>query len=280
MEKYKNKYKILLKKLLYKSMEKFYDIIFINDYIVIIRGGGLMDKIAVISDIHGNIPALDAVLNDIKKRKIERIMCLGDIVGKGPSSCEAVDSIRKNCEVILKGNWDCLISERYESEKFDWHYRKLGIERINYLKNLPIYKEFYLSGKLIRLCHAAPWDVFYRVQSTSPIDEKIKLFKPVEGGDKADIIGYGDVHCAYVQSFKGKMIFNSGSVGNPLELTMPSYAIIEGNYNDRNIGGFSISVIRVEYDMQKAINDARESDMPDCEDYINELKTAKYRGLK
>ncbi len=54
-----------------------------------------MDKIAVISDIHGNLPALEAVLADIQQRDIHRIICLGDLVGKGPDSSKAIDIIKE-----------------------------------------------------------------------------------------------------------------------------------------------------------------------------------------
>ena len=53
-----------------------------------------MDRIALISDIHGNIPALKATLCDIKRRGIQRVFCLGDLVGKGPSSDQVVDICR------------------------------------------------------------------------------------------------------------------------------------------------------------------------------------------
>ena len=64
-----------------------------------------MDEIAFISDIHGNIPALEAVLSDIKNRNITRIICLGDIDGKGPASDIAVDMIKENCEVAVLTNY-------------------------------------------------------------------------------------------------------------------------------------------------------------------------------
>lgn len=55
--------------------------------------------------------------------------------------------------------------------------KKLGSKRIDYLRQLPMYTEFYMSGRLIRLCHAAPEDVFHRVQSTAPTEDKLKLLK-------------------------------------------------------------------------------------------------------
>lgn len=241
-----------------------------------------MDRIAIISDIHGNISALKEVLLDIKNRGIEKIMCLGDIAGKGPDSDLAVDIIKENCESVVKGNWDFLITEYKDSTVLDWHREKLGEKRLQYLKELPIYKEFYISGRLIRLCHAAPFDVFHRVAVIAPVEEKLELFLfPDENKKEADVIGYGDIHGAYVQNFKGKTIFNVGSVGNPLEgICQASYGIIEGNLDSEEIGSFSINLVRLPYDIEKAIAAAEKSNMPDLNEYINELKTAKYRGLK
>jgi protein phosphatase len=136
-----------------------------------------VERIAFISDIHGNIPALEAVLSDIKSKGINRIICLGDLVGKGPSSELAVDMIKENCETVLKGNWDYLISEVYDSYFLRWHRSKLRHEHIEYLIKLPMYSEFYISGKLIRAFHSSPNDLFYKVSAYSTFDEKMPLFK-------------------------------------------------------------------------------------------------------
>ena len=240
-----------------------------------------MNKIGIISDIHGNVQALEAVLTDIKNRGISRIICLGDIAGKGPDSDIAVDMVRENCEIVVKGNWDIFMIDSEGNDVIAWHRKKLGDERLSFLRGLPIYAEFFMSGRLVRLCHADPNDVFHRVHSNSSWDEKIKLFKdPVSEGNEADVIGYGDIHGAYIDNKKGKMLFNAGSVGNPLEITQASYAIIEGNYNSKDNAVFSINLVRVPYDIEKAIQKAVESGMPDLHEYINELRTAVYRGIK
>ena len=75
-----------------------------------------MERIAVISDIHGNMPAVEAVLEDIKSKSIKRIICLGDLAGKGPSSAEAVDKIKEHCDVVIKGNWDYYLAEQKDKE--------------------------------------------------------------------------------------------------------------------------------------------------------------------
>ena len=238
-----------------------------------------MDRIAIISDIHGNIPALEAVVSDIKNRGISRIMCLGDLAGKGPDSDIAVDMIKNDCELVVKGNWDYFMAEGDYNVMLAWHRKKLGEKRLNYLKNLPGYAEFYMSGRLIRLCHAAPNDVFHRVQSTASYEEKITLFKDPKGEDKeSDIVGYGDIHGSYIDNFQGKTLFNVGSVGNPLDITQSSYGIIEGSYEEKITSAFSISLVKVPYDIEKAVQQAIESKMPDLQEYINELRTARYRG--
>ena len=240
-----------------------------------------MERIAIISDIHGNMPALESVLEDISNKNIDTIFCLGDLAGKGPSSAEVVDKIRQHCQVVIKGNWDYYMTEIHDNEVIMWHQNKLGVERLEYLKELPIYKEFYISGKLIRLCHASPNDLFHRVYLSTKQSERMKLFAATPTlSSEADVIGYGDIHGAHIDNFDGKTIFNVGSVGNPLEITQASYGIIEGNLNDKNVSSFTISLVRVPYDIDLAIKHAKLTDMPDKEEYINELKTGIYRGHK
>lgn len=246
------------------------------------KEGGHMEKIAIISDIHGNMPALEAVLSDIKQRDISRIMCLGDLAGKGPESCEALDLIRSSCECVIKGNWDHYLAETiYDSPIIEWHQKVLGQDRLNYLNELPLYKEFYMSGKLVRLCHASPNDLFHRTYLFTEAEERNKLFEATPTLDeKADVVGYGDIHGAHVEFFSGKTIFNAGSVGNPLEITQASYAVLEGVYDSKETGPFSVSIVRVPYDIELAISRAQTSGMPDIDEYVNELRTGKYRGRK
>lgn len=239
-----------------------------------------MDRIAIISDIHGNIPALEAVLADIKSRGVDRIMCLGDLVGKGPGTVTAVDMIKENCEVVLKGNWDLLVSEDNNRSYLNWHRDKLRQDQIKYLRSLPTYVDFYFSGKLVRLSHAASDDVFRRVRLSSTVEEKESLFQPPNGiGKVCDIFIYGDLHGVFQENLGTNTLINIGSVGNPLDVTMCSYIIIEGNYEDTNQSAFSVSFIRVPYDIDKAVSQAFNSDMPGIGEYVKELRTGVYRGL-
>ncbi|CAM2902984.1 metallophosphoesterase family protein [Paenibacillus sediminis] len=243
-----------------------------------------MDRIAIISDIHGNIPALQSVLADIESRDIKSIYCLGDLVGKGPHSEQAVDITRERCEVIVRGNWDEGIGEPTDYTTIQWHQQRLGKERLDYLKMLPFSHDFYMSGRFIRLVHASPQSVHYRVQPWDPIEKRLAMFENTEAvgsksGKQPDVVGYGDIHNAYLQHIHGKVLFNVGSVGNPLDVTQASYVILEGVLDSASIRPFSIQFMRVAYDIEFAIRQAMDEGMPDLEPYIKELRTGRYRGL-
>ncbi|NDI36235.1 metallophosphoesterase family protein [Chengkuizengella sediminis] len=243
-----------------------------------------MNRIAIISDIHGNIPALDAVMNDITKRDIHKIYCLGDMVGKGPHSEIAVDRVREHCDVVIKGNWDDSITLKHEHETMLWHQKRLGVHRLDYLRSLPFSIHFWMSGKLVRLFHASAESVYKRVQPWDSMEERLAMFNNTESTGfpeiEPDMVGYGDIHNAYIQNYRGKTLFNVGSVGNPLDLKLASYAIIEGELDSGDQGSVSTQIVRVPYDIELSIKQAVDENMPELEAYIKELRTGKYRGLK
>jgi protein phosphatase len=91
-------------------------------------------------------------------------------------------------------------------------------------------------------------------------------------------VGYGDIHRAFVMHFHQQMLFNVGSVGNPLDMPQASYAILEGRYASQQADTFAVHLIRVPYDIERAIQQAAEEEMPELEAYAHELRTAQYRG--
>jgi protein phosphatase len=243
-----------------------------------------MEKIAVMSDIHGNLPALEAVLKDISGRGIKRIFCLGDLAGKGPHGEKVIDICREKCEAVTLGNWDFAVADGNGPSflNLGWHRARLGAERLDYLKNLPPVINFTLSGRKVRLFHASQIGVFHRVHMTGPHEDHLAMFTNTDfTGDyfSPDIIGYGDIHHTYYKSWKGKVLFNAGSVGNALDEPTAAYVILEGHYGDTKAGYFSFQIIRLFYDKELAIRQAQEESMPDLEPYAAELRTAVYRGL-
>lgn len=240
-----------------------------------------MDRIAVISDIHGNRRALEAVLKDIQERGVERIFCLGDLVGKGPDADLVVDRVKETCEQVIAGNWDEFILESNEIEVVQWNQAILGQERMDYLKSLPFCLEFMLSGRMVRLFHASPRSLYERIYPWDEMAKRVSLFAPSERcrvNKMADVAGYGDIHTAFLQQVDTRTLFNAGSVGNSLDMTLASYVIMEGVYGAHKEGPFSLQFVRVPYDIEAAIRDAEDRGMPLLEPYAIELRTGQYRG--
>ncbi|ETT66221.1 metallophosphoesterase family protein [Paenibacillus sp. FSL H8-0457] len=242
-----------------------------------------MAQFALISDIHGNIPALEAVLRDIQRRGIETIYCLGDLIGKGPHGDVAVDMVRTHCQQVIKGNWDDFIGNETDDPSLLWHQHRLGSERLQYLAGLPYVIEFMMSGKWVRLFHASPRSVYERIQPWDDQEKRATLFhsSPLCGSPRiADVAGYGDIHNAYHQHLDGRTLFNTGSVGNPLEMPEASYVVLEGVYGSEDPAPLNIQCIRVPYPIEQAVQDALESGMPHPESYILEIRTGRYQARK
>ena len=263
-----------------------------------------MDKIAIISDIHGNKTALEAVLADIKARGISKIFCIGDIVVKAANPDITIDLVRKNCSVVLQGNVDEVMASDLALERKFWTRMKIGEERASYLRNLPIVYEFYLSGQLVRLFHSSPFGLSYiynpmfsnknTTHSDMEISDPLELFKNTEFIGKnanspvPDIIGYGHIHTPNILKVKNKTIFNPGSVGAAVEMlnsgdvndksnrfsTLASYTILEGVLNSKDLASISINNVRVPYNIEQEIIDLQNSDMPGKDKFILSLKTA------
>ena len=242
----------------------------------------MVEQLALISDIHGNLPALEATLRDIRRRGIRRVFCLGDLVGKGPHAAEVVDLCRAACEAIVLGNWDDFIVTHPDDPIARWHRARLGAQRLDALARLPHTIEFWMSGRPVRLLHASQVGIYHRVYMTDPLETHLAMFDntPFTGDALTPtVVGYGDIHWPYVQCFEHRILFNAGSVGNPLDLTQACYAILEGVYGSRTADVCSIQLVRVPYDIELAIQQAQAADMPDLEAYASELRTARYRGL-
>lgn len=112
-----------------------------------------MSKIAIISDVHANIEALNLVMKDIEKRNVDKIICLGDLVTKYFYPAEIVDMIKKNCDIVIKGNCDDIVAN---DERYKFARSKLGLDRIEYLDNLPKKQQLMINKSLINLFHATP----------------------------------------------------------------------------------------------------------------------------
>lgn len=260
-------------------------------------------KIAIISDIHGNLEALKETLKDIEKRKIDKIYCLGDTIAKGVHPKECIKLIKEKCEIVLQGNTDeyftrdkYVLEEKTEKERerIKWNQSMILKEDMDYLRKLPFSYEFYMSGRLVRIFHATPWDNSKPILNQDMPYTKYEMFLPTKNtiSDKvADVVIYGHIHNQYMDKIYNKTLINVGSVGNsfdgihnpnkdsnPLETTCSNYVIIEGEYGNKEYSkDISFQFIRVMYDIDEELKD-KEINM-DEEDYEYELRNGMYRNM-
>lgn len=262
-----------------------------------------MDKVAVISDIHGNLEALKTVLEDIKKRGITKIYCLGDIIAKGVYPHECIKLIKEHCEVVLQGNCDEYFSlesiskdkPEIELKRFKWNRSMLTKEDIEYLKRLPFCYEFYMSGRLVRLFHATPNNNSDFVGNIDSIERLEFLFHPSNktiSQDKADVVVYGHIHTGFMQRIYNRTIINTGSVGNSIDVfrnenkdgdvkntAVANYVIITGKLNSKDFNeNLSFELVNVPYDIKKELSSDREN--IEKEEYEEEIRNGKYRDME
>jgi predicted phosphodiesterase len=245
--------------------------------------GMRLDRIALISDVHGNLTALEAVLADISGRGIERIFNLGDYVGKGPRGQAVVDRCREVCEVNLLGNWDDFLPdpERTEdSEGLRWWKKELREEQWGWLRGLPFCHDFVLSGQQVRLFHASSTSVHRRIRFDHSEAEYLNLFEntPATGdGPVPTMVGYADTHDPFFEADLGRTLFNTGSVGNSLSDPTPVYVILEGVLDSTEPAPLSVQFVRVPYDAHAELAIARELGMPELDGYESEIIHGLYR---
>lgn len=222
--------------------------------------------IALISDIHGNLPALKAVLRDAGKANAEQIWCLGDLVGYIPFPNECIELIRKKTSASIVGNYDLKVIE-FEHKKskwkkskkqakfdaFEWNRRYLTAQNRKYLRSLPQNIRCKINKFKILLTHGSPQSIDEPVLPETPKDRLVELGKTAE----ADIIVMGHTH-QFMSLKVGKQWFiNPGSVGLPVKSDLrASYALLEVLQDKINV-----TERKIQYDVSKVIHGLQEANL-------------------
>lgn len=191
----------------------------------------MTDSVAIISDIHANLPALTAVLEDIDKLRIEELICLGDIVGYGAQPAECIELLQsRNFCAVLRGNHDAYVAGDGEppnvspetAEVIRWTRGKVTPEQRTYLGALPL----TWQGREYEAVHASlhqPEQWGYVLEPAAAAQHFAHQSKPlclighshqpkmfVEGEDRAL-----DITCLESVRANRKQVVNVGAVGQP-----------------------------------------------------------------
>ena len=185
-------------------------------------------SVAVISDIHGNVAALNAVLEDLQSQPFDRLVVAGDLVLSGPRPAESLDTIRNLGVPTIYGNTDLLVfDERHSEERLDWVREKLGTDGVDYLKGLPFVHRITPPGGQspeddLLIVHATPADVNgmlvlqpvpFSQRPVTPEAEARKLL----GDARANLIVAGHLHYASCGVPCGQRYSIIDSVGFPYD---------------------------------------------------------------
>ena len=230
-------------------------------------------QIALVADLHGNRPATEALERDLALIRPDRIYCLGDIVGKGPSSDYTFDWAQANCDLILGGNWDYGVGNRQFAAD-DFYWEQLGEWRLKVLRELPLEHEMYFSGRRIRLFHGRP--IMPKLVMAISDRELIESYFQDGQGGRYDAVVYADMHRQAMRTLTPGMLYNIGSVGNNLGEPRCCYALLCGEMTKER-APFEIRLRQLDYDRGEAVRDAQHTPLiPNIAAFIREIQTGIY----
>ena len=210
-------------------------------------------RIAIVSDIHGNLLALDAVVTDIEKQSVDEVWCGGDIGWAGPWASECIARVRKWGWATVRGNGDVWITgdpqtvtDPQKRSLFEDIARQHAISEddARWLLDLPL---GHSGAGSVLLVHGTPDSPFDAPQPDAPA----AAFEPYEG--QAAVVVFGHVHKAFVRRLgDGTIVANAGSIGLPLDGTTACYLIVD-------IAGAEVTLVhrRVPFDRRAGLAQAR-----------------------
>jgi putative phosphoesterase len=237
------------------------------------------DRVAVITDIHGNLTALEAALDWIDDAGIERIYCGGDLVGYGAYPNEVCALIEEHRIPTIYGNYDYAIARdmddcgcAYVTE----HDRELGRQSIawtlehtdqaakDFMRELPFELRFEVDDIPVHLVHGSP----RKVNEYLFEDKPASLYERLAAAEDAKALVFGHTHKPWVRGYGGVLFVNCGSVGKPKDGDPRAcFAILE-----RTGAELDVTIQRVEYDAEAAARDVAAAGLPS--EYAEKLLAA------
>ena len=228
------------------------------------------DAVAVITDIHGNVPALQAALGRIAELGIERLYCGGDLVGYGPHPNEVCALIQELGIPTIYGNYDYAIARDLEDcgcAYVDRHDRELGQQSVDwtlahtdqaskeFMRGLPFDLRFEVGGVPVHLVHGSP----RKVNEYLFEDKPASLYERLAGAEEAHVLVFGHTHKPWVHEYGGVLFVNCGSVGKPKDGDPRGAFAILRPVRDT----VEVHIERVAYDAQAVAREVRDAGLPE-----------------
>jgi putative phosphoesterase len=224
---------------------------------------------AVITDIHGNLPALQAALTRIEELGIDSVFCGGDLVGYGPHPNEVCALIGERDIPTIYGNYDYAIARDLEDcgcayvaahdrelgqRSVDWTLAHTSRHAKDFMRALPFDLHFPVGDVDVHLVHGSP----RKVNEYLFEDKPASLYERLAAAESDPVLVFGHTHKPWVREYGGVLFVNSGSVGKPKDGDPRGTFVVL----TPSAGGVAVSIERVEYDAEAVAAEVREAGLP------------------
>lgn len=238
-------------------------------------------RVAIIADIHGNLPATEAVLDDISKQGVDHIVAAGDLALRGAHPAETVDLLFDRCHSVILGNTDAYIAGNYlsgaykerdhwKTDLLEWTRDQMGSERVAKLGALPFSARYSpRKGQDLFVCHANPKNL---EESLDPTMDDLTLRKYFNNLEAA-ACAFGHLHFPYRRRLGKLLIADVASVGIPRDGDLrPAYGLFTFLPT-----GWRVQIRRVRYPVKKATQALTARKVPGGPLLIHKLVEGRYR---
>ncbi|HEY8313588.1 MAG TPA: metallophosphoesterase family protein [Candidatus Baltobacteraceae bacterium] len=238
-------------------------------------------RVAIFSDIHGNLVGLDACLADLQSQGgADAIVAAGDLCMDGPKPKKVLQRLQDIGAQCLRGNTDRYIaSETTQDDPHDaegkqaaWQRNELGEKLVKWLRELPFSLRFGDESNQLLIVHANPANDDEHLWP----DADDATLERLIGDEPAQTIAFGHLHLPYVRYWRGKLLINVASAGLPKDGDpRASYAILT-----QRSGGWEARHRRVPFDIKKVATQLTDCGIPESAELIGVLRRHRYKRLK
>jgi putative phosphoesterase len=237
------------------------------------------DAVAVITDIHANLPALEASLERIDELGIERVYCGGDLVGYGPHPNEVCALIEERQIPTIYGNYDfaiardledcgCAYPTQHERElgqrSVDWTLAHTDQRAKDFMRALPFDLRLEVGETRVHLVHGSP----RKVNEYLFEDKPASLYERLAAAEEAAALVFGHTHKPWVHEYGGVLFVNCGSVGKPKDGDpRAAFAVLRPGAPHPEV-----TIERVAYDAEAVAREIAASGLP--QEYAEKLVAA------
>ncbi|HKU66386.1 MAG TPA: metallophosphoesterase family protein [Candidatus Baltobacteraceae bacterium] len=240
-------------------------------------------RVAIFSDIHGNLVGLDACLADLQSQGgADTLVAAGDFCMDGPKPKKVLQRLQEIGAQCVRGNTDRFICARDGSElaalddaerkQLAWTRGEIGEKWIDWMSALPFSLRFGEPESQLLVVHANPTSDDEHVWPDADDGTLERLI----GDEKAAVIAFGHLHLPYVRTWRGKLLVNVASAGLPKDGDpRAGYAILT-----QCAGGWEVKHRRVAFDVKKVATQLADCGIPESAELISTLRRHRYKRLK